>query len=501
MSNCLHCGIKNPPSNGNRARKYCSKKCSNEYYKSQNTYYTKKNEDWGTRGAKRKKAIEEKKRVFAWHKDNWLTAQQVGDILGITTSTVHVRSKKAGVRPKIISRGIGGHQAFWNPEDVDKLRYKPMPEGYITTNEARRMLGSDYIKKYNINASTADIVFEDGSTSRAYLHSKEKIIALVAKKEQAIKQYHADVQKRREEKKEQLAQLRIEKAAAKKLAAEKREIEKAEQKIRRQKLRELKAQEALERKRQKDRARIVKREDDWQDVDVREQRLFDSFERKLLKTAGMERHSLHINAMEKNYEYRDLKDNKGFTTTFICGSCNKELPYYEFYYDETSKTGRRMKKCITCTSKISKERYRKNKEKHKLKRKENYRGKMRTIIALTVKQDVSRHRKSYAKDLGVPFVWEKIEKNCGYTIDDFIAHIESQWKEGMHWLNHGRGPDTWQVDHIKPRDNFFYTDLDDPQFIECWSLDNMQPLTSYNNAVKDNILIKQKGLNPQDYMQ
>jgi len=417
--------------------------------------------------------------------------------LGISANAVHVRSKKAGVRPKLLPDGVNTAVAFWNPEDVDKLRYKPMPEGYITTNEARRMLGGNYIKKYNINASTADIVFKDGSTSRAYLHSKKKIIALVARKEQTIKQYQTGVQRRREQK----AQLRIEKAAAKKLTAEKREIEKAEQKIRRQKLRELKAQETLERRRQRDRERVPKRKDNWQDVDVREQSLFDSFERKLSKFAGTERHSLHVSAMEKNYEYRDLKDNKGITTTFICGSCNKELPYYEFYYDETSKTGRRMKKCITCTSKISKEKYHKNKEKLKLKRKENYRGKMRTIIASTIKQDVSRHRKSYAKDLGVPFVWEKIEKNCGYTIDDFIAHIESQWKEGMHWLNHGRGPDTWQVDHIKPRDNFFYTDLDDPQFIECWSLDNMQPLTSYNNAVKDNPLIKQNGLNTQDYMQ
>ena len=494
MSNCLHCGIKNPPSNG-RARKYCSKECSYEYYKLQN----RKNKDWGTRGAKRKKAIEEKKRVFAWHKDNCLTAQQIGDMLGITMVTVHVRSKKAGVRRKLLPDGVNTTVAFWNPEDVDKLRLKhePMPEGYITTSEAKSMLGDKYCKKYNVNASTADIVFKGGSTSRAYLHSKEKIIALVAKKEQAIKQYHADVQKRREEK----AQLRIEKAAAKKLAAEKREIEKAEQKIRRQKLRELKAQEALERRRLRDRARIIKRKDNWQDVDVREQRLFDSFERKLSKTAGNKRHSLHINAMEKNYEYRDLRENKGIITTFVCESCNKELPYYEFQYDETYKTGRRTNKCNTCISKISKEKYHKNKEKLKLKRKKNYRGKMRTIIALTIKQDVSRHRNSYAKDMGVPFVWEKIEKNCGYTIDDFIAHIESQWKEGMHWLNHGRGPDTWQVDHIKPRDNFFYTDLDDPQFIECWSLDNMQPLTSYNNAIKDNIFLKQKGLNPQDYMQ
>ena len=47
-------------------------------------------------------------------------------------------------------------------------------------------------------------------------------------------------------------------------------MEKAEQKIHRQKLRELKAQEALERRRQKDRARTVKREDNWQDVDYAE---------------------------------------------------------------------------------------------------------------------------------------------------------------------------------------------------------------------------------------
>jgi len=97
-------------------------------------------------------------------------------------------------------------------------------------------------------------------------------------------------------------------------------------------------------------------------------------------------------------------------------------------------------------------------------------------------------RKEYAQELSLPYVWKKLEENCDYDIDKFIAHIENQFDENMHWLNHGRGREQyyWQIDHITPRSNFVYTDLDDLNFIKCWSLENLQPLSAYENMVKDN---------------
>jgi len=34
----------------------------------------------------------------------------------------------------------------------------------------------------------------------------------------------------------------------------------------------------------------------------------------------------------------------------------------------------------------------------------------------------------------------------GCTIEEFKAHIEAQFKEGMSWDNHGK----WHIDHIIP---------------------------------------------------
>ena len=51
----------------------------------------------------------------------------------------------------------------------------------------------------------------------------------------------------------------------------------------------------------------------------------------------------------------------------------------------------------------------------------------------------------------------------------------------MTWDNHGEG---WHVDHIIPQVNFSYTSLDDPAFLECWSLANLRPLASRENLRK-----------------
>jgi hypothetical protein len=52
------------------------------------------------------------------------------------------------------------------------------------------------------------------------------------------------------------------------------------------------------------------------------------------------------------------------------------------------------------------------------------------------------------------------------------GYIESQFKDGMTWQNHGqRG---WQLDHVKPCREF---DLSDPdQFAQCFHYTNLQPI-------------------------
>lgn len=66
----------------------------------------------------------------------------------------------------------------------------------------------------------------------------------------------------------------------------------------------------------------------------------------------------------------------------------------------------------------------------------------------------------------------------GYTSDDLILHIESQFKDGMSWNNHG----DWHIDHIKPVSAFIKEGVVDPSVINA--LDNLQPLWATDNQKK-----------------
>lgn len=79
--------------------------------------------------------------------------------------------------------------------------------------------------------------------------------------------------------------------------------------------------------------------------------------------------------------------------------------------------------------------------------------------------------------------WEKL---VGYTIKDLKEHLEKQFDEKMTWENYGS---YWQVDHIWPRSLFKYTHPEDPDFEECWSLKNLQPLEKIINLRKSNSFI------------
>lgn len=68
----------------------------------------------------------------------------------------------------------------------------------------------------------------------------------------------------------------------------------------------------------------------------------------------------------------------------------------------------------------------------------------------------------------------------GYTTDELISHLESKFQNGMTWKNYGR----WHIDHIRPVCSFKYESITDPEFIECWSLNNLQPLWAADNWSK-----------------
>lgn len=73
--------------------------------------------------------------------------------------------------------------------------------------------------------------------------------------------------------------------------------------------------------------------------------------------------------------------------------------------------------------------------------------------------------------------WEGL---VGYTVEELMAHLEAQFKPGMTWDNYGE----WHIDHIRPIASFNFTSPDDPEFRECWALENLQPLWAKENQQK-----------------
>jgi len=79
---------------------------------------------------------------------------------------------------------------------------------------------------------------------------------------------------------------------------------------------------------------------------------------------------------------------------------------------------------------------------------------------------------------------KKSEELLGCSIENFIKHIESQFKDGMTWENYGRNG--WHIDHIVPCNLFDLTQ--EYQQKSCFNYQNMQPLWEHDNISKSDKL-------------
>lgn len=75
-------------------------------------------------------------------------------------------------------------------------------------------------------------------------------------------------------------------------------------------------------------------------------------------------------------------------------------------------------------------------------------------------------------------VWDSL----GYSRAELVAHLESQFVDGMTWDNYGRGG--WHIDHIVPVSAFNYTSPDHIDFGKAWALQNLRPLWQFDNLSK-----------------
>ncbi len=153
-----------------------------------------------------------------------------------------------------------------------------------------------------------------------------------------------------------------------------------------------------------------------------------------------------------------LKSYRGVDIFALCIDCNK--PRWMDYCDYIHHKNLR---CINCARKLG------NNRKPDI-------DKLPSKISNAIRANIrdSLHRKGLdKKERG----WEKL---VGYTIKDFMVHIEEQFQPGMTWDNYGK----WHIDHIIPVIRFKFTSTDDIEFKKCWSLTNLQPLWAIDNLRK-----------------
>ena len=72
----------------------------------------------------------------------------------------------------------------------------------------------------------------------------------------------------------------------------------------------------------------------------------------------------------------------------------------------------------------------------------------------------------------------RAEVELGYTQEELIYHIESQFLDGMSWDNRSE----WHIDHIKPVSLLIKEGVTDPAIINA--LSNLQPLWAKDNQSK-----------------
>lgn len=78
----------------------------------------------------------------------------------------------------------------------------------------------------------------------------------------------------------------------------------------------------------------------------------------------------------------------------------------------------------------------------------------------------------------------------GCSMEQLRSHLESKFKPGMTWENHGNG---WHIDHIIPCAAFDFTNPD--QIFQCFHYTNLQPLWAHENLSKsDKIVTTQMNL-------
>jgi hypothetical protein len=530
MSGCLYCGKETEVSQRGFPKKYCSDICASRY---RNWKKTGKRIDpnyvTGSKTKEREARLKETRKRYQWYCENKLRTYQVAEMLGINEATVWGRFKSIGLKSTIVRTGQKNvrEHAFWNLEDVDKIRYEaePIPEGYLSPDDAAAHLGYATITFKKLDKKGLPFIEKKNDKNRIIhcyaVSDLDEWNRKRLEKKKVIKAKKKKISKQERERRGKEIQERLRKKAQEKLAAYQKEIDENNAKwvsekdvcqllglkginhhISKGKL-DIKATMSygrrwfdpkqvhelkihLEQLRSRDpHVKVYTRKDDYTSVEAYENKLFNVKIPKLMQDDRFisKRTGLHLDSfldcVALNKKWHKNRTQYDMVKMLDCRTCGKNLPYTSFRFAPTGRG--RKKDCKACVALIHKNRY--NPELQKQKRIDNYISKFRTLIGIQIKRDLSLQSKKYREDVGITQIWSYIEQHLGYNAEDLCNHLEDQFEDWMSWSNHGRGNhgQFWQIDHIIPRCDLQFGSLREPNFKKCWALENMRPLCQHKN--------------------
>lgn len=171
-----------------------------------------------------------------------------------------------------------------------------------------------------------------------------------------------------------------------------------------------------------------------------------------------------------------------------CNKCQRDVGASNSY-ELRHKTGRVYLTCKWCADRYSVLWRKKNAERaRELKKRwssvnlEYFREYAKKQNASNPKWRINTRLRVAVNDV-IKYGWKlgKWEKYLGYSTEEFRERIESLFREGMGWENHGE----WHIDHIKPIWKFEFSSEEDEGFRRCWALANLQPLWAEENFKKN----------------
>jgi len=81
--------------------------------------------------------------------------------------------------------------------------------------------------------------------------------------------------------------------------------------------------------------------------------------------------------------------------------------------------------------------------------------------------------------------WEDL---AGYTLNDLVKRLKQTMPEGYTWQDYMEGK--LHIDHIIPISVFNFDKPSNPDFKNCWALDNLRLLPAKDNYIKHNKIFK-----------